>query len=67
MTTRLLDLIPRLGANDNKIVGGGGKANNRNLSKKSKNIKFKIHTRTKAMREPQFLTPGVKKTFNQLK
>ena len=40
-TTRSLDLAPRLGADDDEVVGGSGKANDNNLSKskKSKNVK----------------------------
>ena len=40
-TTESSDLAPRLRANDNEVVGGGGKADDRNLSKskKSKNVK----------------------------
>ena len=40
-TIKSLNLAPReLGANE--VVEGGGKADNRNLSKKSKNVKSRI-------------------------
>ena len=40
-TTGLSGLAPRLGADDNEVVGGGSKADDKNLSKskKSKNVK----------------------------
>ena len=69
-TTRLSDLAPKeLGANDNEVVGGGGKVDGRNLSKskKLKNAKSIIQTRVRAIREPIFLTSGTKKAFNQLR
>ena len=68
-TTGLLDLAPRLGANNDKVVGAGGKANDRNLSKskKSKNAKSGKQTRIGATRKPTFLTLGAREAFNQLK
>ena len=60
-TTGSSDLpLRKLGAN--KVVGGGGKANDRNLFKfkKSKNAKSGIQTCIEATREPIFLTPSAK-------
>lgn len=63
--------LKKLRANDNKVVGGGDKANNKNLSesKKSKNAKSGILTyiNTGAIGKPIFLTSSTKETFNQLK
>ena len=60
---------PRLGTNDDEVVGGGGRAEDWNLSKSktSKNAKSKKQTRIRATGEPIFLTPGAKETFNQLR
>ena len=45
-TTGSSDSAPRLGADDDKVVGGGGKAEDQNLSKskKSKNVKSGVQT-----------------------
>ena len=51
----------------NEIVGSSGKANDRNLSKKSKNAKSGIQTYIRATKEPIFLTPSAKEAFNQLR
>ena len=67
-TTRSSNLAPReLGANG--VVGGDGKADDRNISKskKSKNAKSGIHTRVGAAGQPTFLTPGAREAFNQLR
>ena len=67
-TTGSSDLAPReLGADE--VVGGGGKADDRNLSKskKSKNAKSRIQTRVGATGEPTFLTPSAREAFNQLR
>ena len=63
------NLIPRLGTDDNEIVGGGGKADDRNLSKskKMKNAKSRKQMRIRATGESTFLTPGARKGFNQLR
>ena len=63
------DLAARLGEDDDEIVGGGGKADDKNLSKsiKSKNAKSGKQMRIGATGKPTFLTPGARKTFNQLK
>ena len=65
-TTGLSDLAPG-GLRTDEVVGGGGKADDRNLIKKSKNAKSGIQTRIKVTEEPVFLTPGAKKAFNQLR
>ena len=67
--TGLLDLAPSLGANDNEIVGGVSKADDRNLSKskKSENTKSEKQMRIGATGEPTFLTLGTKEAFNQLR
>ena len=62
--TGSLDSIPRLRADDNKIFGGGGKADNKNMSMKPKNAKSGIQTCIGAMGKPIFLTPSIKKAFN---
>ena len=59
-------------ADNNEVVGGGvGVANemskNLSRSKKSKNKKSENPTRIGAIEKPNFLTPNVKKTFNQLR
>ena len=42
-TTRLSETaLKKLGANDNEVVGGGSKANNKNLFKKLENAKSRI-------------------------
>ena len=67
-TTESLDLAPReLGANE--VVGGGSKADDKNLSKfkKLKNAKSGTPTYTGAMGKPTFLTLGAKKVFNKLR
>ena len=58
-----------LGVNDNEVVGGGGKVDDRNLSKskKSKNAKSGIQTCVGATGESTFLTFGAKKVFTQLR
>ena len=67
--TRLLDLALSLGANNDKGVGGGSKANDKNLSnsKKSKNTKSGKQTCIGAMEESTFLTSSAKEAFNQLR
>ena len=50
-----------------EVVGDGGKADDRNPIKKSKNAKSRSQTRIGATRELTFLTPGTKKALNQLK
>ena len=65
--TELSNLALRLGANDDEVVGSGDKVDNKNLSKKSNNIKSRIQTRIGAMEEPTFLTPSTKEAFNQLR
>ena len=67
--TGSLDLAPRLGANDDEVVGGGGKADNRNLlkSKKSKNVKSRKQMHIGAKGEPTFLIPNAREAFNQLR
>ena len=62
-TTGSSDSAPRLGADDDEVVGGGG---DRNLSK-SKKSKSGIQTRIGATGEPTFLTPGAREAFNQLR
>ena len=68
-TIGLSDSTPRLGDNDNEVVGSGGKAEDQNLSKskKSKNVKSGVQTGLGAMVKPTFLTPDTKKVFNQLR
>ena len=68
MITGLLDLALWEFRAD-KIVGGGGKADDRNLSKskKSKHAKSRIQTHIKAMGEPTFLTLSANEVFNQLR
>ena len=68
-TTRSWNSAPRLGADNNEFVGGGGKANDKNLSKskKSKNVKSGVQTRLGATGESTFLTPNARKAFNQLR
>ena len=63
------DLALRLGADNNEVVGGSGKADDKNLSKskKSKNAKSGKQTRIRAMEEPTFLTPSTREAFNQLR
>ena len=53
----------------NEVVGGGDKADDRNLSKSknSKNTKSGIQTCIKAIGKPTFLLPGTRKIFNQLR
>ena len=59
--------LKELGAD--KVVRGGRKANDKNLSKSkmSKNTKSRIQTRIGATGKPIFLTPSNKKAFSQLK
>ena len=52
---------------DNKVVGGGNGDRHLSKSKKSKNAKFGIQIRIRAIEEPIFLTPSTKEVFNQLK
>ena len=68
-TTRSSDSAPKLGADVDAVVGGGSKADDRNLSKskKSKNAKSGKQTRIGATRKPAFLTPGARKALNQLR
>ena len=66
-TTRPSNLAPRQRANDDDVVGGGGKADDRNLSKKPKNAKSRIQTHIEAMEELTFLTSCAKDAFNQLR
>ena len=64
--TGLLDFAQReLGTN--KVVGSSGKANNINLSKKSKNAKSGIQMHIKATKELTFLTSSAKEALNQLR
>ena len=58
-----------LGGNNDKVVGVGGKAGDRNLSKskKSKNAKSGKQICIGAMGKPIFLTPGAREPFNQLR
>lgn len=58
--------LKELRANDNKFVGGGNKANDKNLSKKLKNVKSGIlmHMNIRTIGEPTFLTLSARKTFN---
>ena len=66
--TRSLNLALKvLGADE--VVGGGGKANDRNLSKskKSNNAKSGIQTRIETTEEFIFLTPDTREAFNQLR
>ena len=58
------DSALRLGANDDEVVGDSSKADNRNPSKKSKNIRSGIQTRIGTIGEPTFLTPNAKEAFN---
>ena len=59
--------LRKLGADE--VIGGGGKADDRNLSKskKSKNAKSGIQTHIGTTGEPTFLTPGAREAFNQLR
>ena len=68
-TTGSSDLASRLGADDDEVVGGGGKADNKNLSKskKSKNVKSGVQTCLGATGKPTFLTLDTRKAFNQLR
>ena len=60
-----LNSTPReLENNDNKVVRGCDKADDINLSKKSKNVKSGIQTHVRAMGEPTFLNPSAKEVFN---
>ena len=65
--TRSSNLALRLRTDDNKVVGGDGKADDKNSSKKPKNAKCRIQTYIEATGEPTFLTPNAKEVFNQLK
>ena len=68
-TTESLDSALRLGADDDEVVGGGSKADDKNLSKskKSKNVMSGVQTRLGATGEPTFLTFNAKEAFKQLK
>ena len=68
-TNRSSDSAPRLGANDDEIVGVGGKADDKNLSKSKKliNAKSEIQTPLGTTGEPTFLTPNAREVFNQLR
>ena len=59
-TTRSSNLAPKELRID-EIVVGGGKADDKNLSKSG------ILTRIGATEEPTFLTSGAKEAFNQLR
>ena len=63
-TTRSLNSAPRLEADDDEIIGGDCKTDDKNLSKKSNNIKFGIQMHIGATRKPPFLISGTKKAFN---
>ena len=56
--------LRELEVNNDKVVGDASKADDRNLSKKSKNTMSKIQIHFKTTKEPTFLTPGTKKVFN---
>ena len=68
-TTGSSDSALSLRADDNEIVGGGGKAEDQNLSKskKSKNVKSGVQTHLGTAGEPIFLTPNAREAFNQLR
>ena len=66
-TSGLSDLAPRLGVNNNKVVRNDSKADKKNLSKKSKNVKSGIQTYIETMEKPTFLTLGTRKAFNSLR
>ena len=61
--------LRKLRANDNEIVEGGNKADDKNLSKfkKSKNAKPGIQMCIKVMGKPIFLPSSAKEAFNQLR
>ena len=59
--------LPQRKLKTNKVVGGSGKADNRNPSKKLKNAKSGIQTHIKVTGEPTFFTPIAKEAFNQLR
>ena len=63
------DSALRLRANNNEVLGGGGKADDRNLSKskKLKNTKSGKQIRIAATGELTFPTSGTKEAFNQLR
>ena len=64
-TTRSLGLVlGKLRTGDNKVIRDGGKADNKNLSKKSKNAKSRVQTRIGATGEPIFLILDAKGAFN---
>ena len=66
--TELSELAPReLRADDNEAIGGDGKTDDRNLSKKLKNAKSGCQMWIEAIEKPIFLTSGTKKIFKQLK
>ena len=46
-----------------EVVGGDGKADDRNLSKKLKNVKSGIQKRIEATKKPTFLNPVAKEAF----
>ena len=52
---------------NNEFVRGGGDIRNLSKFKKSKNAKSRIQMCIKTMRKLKFLTPSIKKAFNQLK
>ena len=56
-------------ADDNKVVGSGGRANEtvRNLSKNDKSRNSTRVSNIGAIRESNFLTPDAKKAFNHLR
>ena len=65
-TTGSSDLAPG-GLRTNEVVEGGGKADDRNLIKKSKNAKSGIQTYIGVTGEPTFLIPSAKEAINQLR
>ena len=58
-----LDLAPRK-LETNKVIGGDGKADNKNLSKKSKNAKFRIQMHNGVTEKLTFLIFGTKEVFS---
>ena len=66
-TTKLSNSAPKPGAHNNEVVKGGGKVDDRNLSKKPKNIKSGIRTCIGVIEESTFLTFDAKEAFNQLR
>ena len=52
------------GLGTNEVIGGGGKTDDRNPIKKSKNAKARIQTHIGVTGESTFLTPSAKEVFN---